>query len=238
MEFPFDCEKLFRCDKLGYSLISSNSKKYIPSNIHYYIDNIIDTIGKYSSQARHLNNIITSSQNFFSNKTDENIILKVKQQWIIGFIRFGFENIIIRDKDFNNKSYVKKLLTIKDFYVYSKMQRQSQGKEIFDKVIELYNVKPNLMAYHMPNNIMFRFLFRNYLIKNPIEEDNNIFVYSNFKPENNENYDNIDNKKISFNETNKYNNNRGYYYNIDETNQNLNKDKYLYNNSFGYKYYY
>lgn len=90
----------------------------------------------------------------------------------------------------------------------------------------------------MPNNIMFRFLFRNYLIKNPIEEDNNIFVYTNFKPENNENYDNIDNKKISFNETNKYNNNRGYYYNIDETNQNLNKDKYLYNNSFGYKYYY
>ena len=56
------------------------------------------------------------------------------------------------------------------------MQRQSQDRDIFDKVIELYNFKPNLMAYHMSNYILFRFLFRKYLIKNPIEEDKNIFV--------------------------------------------------------------
>ena len=67
------------------------------------------------------------------------------------------------------------------------MQRQSQDRDIFDKVIELYNFKPNLMAYHMSNNIMFRFLFRKYLNKNPIEEDKNIFVFKNFKTENNEN---------------------------------------------------
>ncbi len=135
MEFPFDCEKLFRCDKLGYSLISSNSKKYIPSNIHYYIDNIIDTIGKYSSQARHLNNIITSSQNFFSNKTDENIILKVKQKWIIGFIRFGFENIIIRDKDFNNKSFIKKLLQLKIFMFILKCKGKVKVKKFLIKLL-------------------------------------------------------------------------------------------------------
>ena len=163
MEFPFDCEKLFRCDKLGYSLINSNSKQYIPKNIHSYIDNIIDTIGNYSSKARKLNFVVTSSQNFFTNENQDFIILKIKQKWVIGFIRFGFENIIIRDKNFNNKSFIKRLLTIKDFYVYLTMQKQSHGKEIFDKIIELYNIKPNLMAYHMPNNILFRFLFKNYL---------------------------------------------------------------------------
>ena len=34
---------------------------------------------------------------------------------------------------------------------------------------------------------MFRFLFIKYLNKNPIEEDKNIFVFKNFKTENNEN---------------------------------------------------
>ena len=80
MEFPFDCEKLFRCDKLGYSLINSNSKQYIPKNIHSYIDNIIDTIGNYSSKARKLNFVVTSSQNFFTNENQDFIILKIKQK--------------------------------------------------------------------------------------------------------------------------------------------------------------
>ena len=241
MEFPFDCEKLFRCDKLGYSLLNSNSKKYIPQNIHYYIDNVIDVIGQYSTKARNLNFILTSSKNFFSNETDDNIILKIKQKWIIGFVRFGFENILIRDKNFHNKTFVKKLLTIKDFYVYSTMQRQSHGKEIFDKIIELYNIKPNLMAYHIPNNILFRFLFKNYLIKNPIQEDNEIFVYDDFISDSSLNYNQIDKLKENFNESNKFNNNRGYYYNIDKNNEintNHNHDKFLYKSNDGYHYYY
>ena len=240
MEFPFDCEKLFRCDKLGYSLINSNSKQYIPKNIHSYIDNIIDTIGNYSSKARKLNFVVTSSQNFFTNENQDFIILKIKQKWVIGFIRFGFENIIIRDKNFNNKSFIKRLLSIKDFYVYSTMQKQSHGKEIFDKIIELYNIKPNLMAYHMPNNILFRFLFKNYLIKNPIQEDNDIYVYSDFKPDFPENYNKIADTKVSFNENDKFNNNRGYYYYIDknsESNKSHNNDKFLYKSN-GYNYYY
>ena len=240
MEFQVDCEKLFRCDKLGYSLINSNSKQYIPQNIHYYVDNIIDTIGNYSSNARKLNFVVTSSKNFFTNENEDFIILKIKQKWIIGFIRFGFENIIIRDKNYNNKSFIKRLLTIKDFYVYSTMQKQSHGKEIFDKIIELYNIKPNLMAYHIPNNILFRFLFKNYLIKNPIQEDNDIWVYSDFKPDFQETYNKIDNSKISFNENDKFNNNRGYYYYIDkniESNKNRKDDKFLYKSN-GYNYYY
>ncbi len=240
MEFQVDCEKLFRCDKLGYALINSNSKKYIPQNIHYYVDNIIDTIGKYSSNARKLNFVVTSSKNFFTNENEDFIILKIKQKWIIGFIRFGFENIIIRDKNYNNKSFIKRLLTIKDFYVYSTMQKQSHGKEIFDKIIELYNIKPNLMAYHMPNNILFRFLFKNYLIKNPIQEDNDIYVYSDFKPDFPENYNKIADTKVSFNENDKFNNNRGYYYYIDknsESNKSHNNDKFLYKSN-GYNYYY
>ena len=120
------------------------------------------------------------------------------------------------------------------------MQKQSHGKEIFDKIIELYNIKPNLMAYHIPNNILFRFLFKNYLIKNPIQEDNDIYVYSDFKPDFPENYNQIDKLKISFNENDKFNNNRGYYYYIDknsESNKNRKDDKFLYKSN-GYNYYY
>ena len=237
MEFPFDCERLLKCDEDGFSIINSNSRKYIPENSVYDIDNIIRTLGKLSSSQRHLDFIATTPENFFLDDINETIIIKAKSNFVIGFIRFGFKKILLRNYKNYTKNFIKKLLTIIDFYVYFDVQRKHYGKEIFDKVIKMYNIQPYYMAYDIPNKIMYNFLFKNYLIGNPIQQDNDIVVYNEFIDENEEKgktqSNNIKNLTINVNDNNKINYNNDNYNNSnvkDLDNKNINYNFFDYNN--------
>jgi hypothetical protein len=237
MEFPFDCERLLKCDEDGFSIINSNSRKYIPENSVYDIDNIIRTLGKLSSSQRHLDFIATTPENFFLDNINETIIIKAKNNFVIGFIRFGFKKILLRNYKNYTKNFIKKLLTIIDFYVYFDVQRKHYGKEIFDKVIKMYNIQPYYMAYDIPNKIMYNFLFKNYLIGNPIQQDNDIVVYNEFIDENEEKgktqSNNIKNLTINVNDNNKINYNNDNYNNSnvkDLDNKNINYNFFDYNN--------
>ena len=239
MEFPFDCERLLKCDENGFSIINSNSRKYIPQNSIYDIDNIIRTLGKLSSSQRHLDFIATTPENFFLDNINETIIIKAKNNFVIGFIRFGFKKILLRNYKNYTKNFIKKLLTIIDFYVYFDVQRKHYGKEIFDKVIKMYNIQPYYMAYDIPNKIMYNFLFKNYLMRNPIQEDNDIVVYNEFLDDNEEkektqsnNIKNLNVNNVNYNNRIKYNNDDNYNNSNDNDlkNKNVNYNILDYNN--------
>ena len=232
MEFNFDCERILNCDNNGFSIINSDSKKYIPESSLNYINNIIRLLGEYSSHQRHIDFIATTPENFFLDDINETIIIKAKKNYVIGFIRFGFKNILLRNCINYSKPFIKKLLTIIDFYVSFNVQRKHYGKEIFDKVIKMYNIPPYYMAYDIPNKIMFNFLYKNYLMRNPIQQDNDIVVYHNFVYENeNKKFENKNNFELEnnnqFNNEDKdihYNNSYNYNYNNDYNGDNFNNN--------------
>ena len=44
-----------------------------------------------------------------------------------------------------------------DFYIYRPYQRMNYGKELFDKLIQIENIKPVSMAFEFPNRALINF---------------------------------------------------------------------------------
>ena len=56
-------------------------------------------------------------------------------------------------------------------------RRMNYGKELIDKVINMTNIKPVLMAFEFPNKSMMNFLEHTYGLSNPIYQANNVITF-------------------------------------------------------------
>ena len=179
MEIPYEIQNLINIDNYGIAIIESSIIKYINNSEEYFLSEIINSLGQSSNFERHLYKPVTTSETFFNSENFKKIILKIDKNIIIGFILFGYQAIFLRN-EYNLKYFSKILLTVNDFYVFSPYQRMNYGKELFDKLIQIENIKPVSMAFEFPNKAIINFLYKHYGINNPIYQINNIITYFNF----------------------------------------------------------
>ena len=183
MEIPYEILNLLNIDNNGIAIIESSIIKYINNSEKYFLSEIIDSIGQSSNIERHLYKPITKSETFFNSENIKKVIIKIDKSIIIGFILYEYRQILLRN-EYNLKYFSKILLTVKDFYVYRPYQRMNYGKELFDKLIQIENIKPVSMAFEFPNRAIINFLYKHYGINNPIYQINNIITYFNFSDNN------------------------------------------------------
>ena len=179
MEIPYEIQNLLNIDNNGIAIIESSIIKYINNSEEYFLSEILNSLGQSSNIERHLYKPITTSETFYNSENIKKIILKIDKNIIIGFILYGYRPIFLRN-EYNLKYFSKILLTVNDFYVYRPYQRMNYGKELFDKLIQIENVKPVSMAFEFPNRAIINFLYKHYGINNPINQINNIITYFNF----------------------------------------------------------
>ena len=179
MEIPDDILNLLNIDNNGIAIIESSIIKYINNSEEYFLSEILNSLGQSSNIERHLYKPITTSETFFNSENIKKIVLKIDKNIIIGFILYGYRPIFLRN-EYNLKYFSKILLTVNDFYVYRPYQRMNYGKELFDKLIQIENIKPVSMAFEFPNKAIINFLYKHYGINNPINQINNIITYFNF----------------------------------------------------------
>jgi hypothetical protein len=58
------------------------------------------------------------------------------------------------------------------------------GKQLFDQLVSIENIKPVSMVYEFPNKALMNFLFKYYNLNNPIYHDNNVITYCFFSDKN------------------------------------------------------
>lgn len=71
-------------------------------------------------------------------------------------------------------------LCVLDFYVYDNQQRKGYGLQMFNKMVEMENVRVEHLAVDSPSEKSMRFLKKHFNLKNPINQVNNFVVFSGF----------------------------------------------------------
>ena len=190
MEIPYEIKSIL-CPNNSNDALFNDFIILEPSIFNYFTSSeksslisLINDLGELSNLDRHLSSPITSFVSFInSNNSNNKLILKCINDLIIGFIYFGFKPILLRN-EYNLNYFYKNLITISDFYIMRNYRRMNYGKELFDKVINMTNIKPVLMAFEFPNKSMMNFLEQTYGISNPIYQANNVITFYNYKDEN------------------------------------------------------
>lgn len=174
MDFSFNIETVLGCDSNGILVLNSSHRKFMKINYYYYVQMVINAIGSLSSVQRHFKSPITNADLFFA-KENDTIIIKAQGNKVCGFIRVGYRDIYINT--LNDVLEKVNLLCVFDFYVHFSCQRCGYGKELFDKVLQIYKTDPGLMAYDKPSKAMNFFLYKHYSLNNPIVQNNHMCIY-------------------------------------------------------------
>ena len=186
MEIPYEIRSILGSNSLSnndYIILEPSLFKYFNEEEKFIICSLINDLGELSNNDRHLSFPITSFASFINDNSNiKKIILKCINELIIGFIYFEEKPILLRN-DYNLNYFYKNLILISDFFIMRNYRRMNYGKELFDKVIYMTNIKPVLMAYEFPNKALMNFLEKNYGIGNPIYQLNNIITFYNYKDE-------------------------------------------------------
>ena len=186
MEIPYEIRSILGSNSLSnndYIILEPSLFKYFNEEEKFIICSLINDLGELSNNDRHLSFPITSFASFINDNSNiKKIILKCINELIIGFIYLEEKPILLRN-DYNLNYFYKNLILISDFFIMRNYRRMNYGKELFDKVIYMTNIKPVLMAYEFPNKALMNFLEKNYGIGNPIYQLNNIITFYNYKDE-------------------------------------------------------
>lgn len=122
----------------------------------------------------------TSADKFFNsegNKCDK-IFIKSKGNAVIGFLRVGLRKLFLSDGETNFMEYTTNCVL--DFYVYHSLQKQGNGKLLFDKMLRFLNTQPYKLAYDTPNKKMLNFLYKHYSLNNVIKQNNSYIIFKEF----------------------------------------------------------
>ena len=196
MEIPYEIKKILlntytdniipsKNNYSEYIILEPSLYQYFTQNEKFVIMRLINELGHLSNLDRHISTPLTSFSSFinYNNNFNKKIILKCINDLIIGFIYLKQGPVLIRN-EYNLNYFYKNLIIISDFYIMRNYRRMNYGKELFDKIIHMTNIKPVLMAYEYPNKPLMNFLAKNYGITNPINQLNNIIIFYNYKDEN------------------------------------------------------
>lgn len=98
------------------------------------VDDIIDKMGYASSRAQKLPTVITTASKFHSSG-DNKIYFKAEGTRAIGFLKTGKRKLFQRTIGGGMKEI--QPLCVLDFYVHESVQRGGQGKQLFEKMLEV-----------------------------------------------------------------------------------------------------
>lgn len=137
------------------------------------LDEIINQMGIASAKAQKLPTSITSGSKFWH--TDNKIIFRVINNFVIGFLKMGKRNLFYRG--FGGQIREIKPLCVLDFYVHENVQRGGHGRAIFDLMLNLYREKPEKLAYDRPSEKLLAFNAKHFGLKRYVPQNNNFVVY-------------------------------------------------------------
>ena len=185
MEIPYELKPLRYyqatdfVDQNYYIILNPKSLFYcITKRQMYILKEIINDLGKLSNEERQL--FIPKTDFFeFIFSDYKKIILKCREDIIIGYIYFK-ENPLFLFRNFYNLNFLREnFIKILDFYIFPNYRRMNHGKQLFDKVIYMTGIKPNLMDFFCPNKAFMNFLEKNYGFVIHTEQFNNIINIRN-----------------------------------------------------------
>ena len=205
MQFPFDCEGLFKTDSQGFVILrgkelsnyvgynSYNStvkfkqgQKHFEKSAFNAMDklcSIIDrmgcasaTVAAYYHQAQSLPQTITCMNRFAG--SDHRLYLKVEGFTVQGFVKVGTKDLFYREAA--GKCREMSPLCVLDFYVHESVQRQGLGKQLFSKMLNSENVLPSKLAYDRPSPKLTKFLFKHFGLASFTPQNNNFVIFDEY----------------------------------------------------------
>ena len=221
MKFNFDCEQALDCDENGFAVLEGSYQNKIIPGYRLYVKEILDRMGELSSKSQNLQTTITNTSRFFP--SDQRLYIKANKNIVYGYIKVGLKKLFIRDRFFNY--HERKTLSLLDFYIYDSAQRQGIGKNLFDFMLKVENIRADQLAYDRPTLRLLAFLKKNYGLDNYITQNNSFIIFDNFfEPNsifyNDTEFDNDTNRVIQclstpnyLNMSSNYSKNRNYIYN-------------------------
>ena len=118
--------------------------------------------------------MITTASRLFT--SSDKLYLRSEGGKVIGLIKIGSRKLFIR----NESGQIKEItpICVLDFYVHESVQRGGQGKQIFEKMLQVEGVKPEKLAYDRPSPKLIGFLKKHYGLSNYVPQNNNYVVFS------------------------------------------------------------
>jgi len=193
MNFSFNCiEALDANPQTGIAVLEGSYQNNILPSYSLYVNEIIDKIGLASAKDRELKTVSTSAFKFFS--SNHRIIIKANENQVLGFIKVGNKRLYLHDNKFN---YVEcNPLIVFDFYVYEDIRNKGIGLEIFNEMLKFEKKKVEEIAYENASKNLIGFLYKNFGLKDYINQNNGYIVYEEF-------FNNIDDNLAYDNSTNR-----------------------------------
>jgi len=121
-----------------------------------------------------LGHVITTASRLFT--SSDKLYLRSEGGKVIGLLKIGSRKLFIR----NESGQIKEItpICVLDFYVHESVQRGGQGKQIFEKMLQVEGVKPEKLAYDRPSPKLIGFLKKHYGLSNYVPQNNNYVVFS------------------------------------------------------------
>lgn len=193
MEFDFDISSVLpgRITHLQPSELTR-----LPSVRTSCLRQLIDTMGRLSSEAQELSTVITTYSKFVAAPDQHLFILrdptstsKTPNCRVLGFLKVGVKDLFFHDETGNWSEKLQPFCLL-DFYVHESEQRRGRGLELIDTLLKDLPSHANLslsapmkasyFAFDRPSPKLLGFLKKQFQLHPPIEQNNNFVVYSDF----------------------------------------------------------
>lgn len=180
MEFNIDLESVFKTDdnkivvidtKYGYNCLKEDCITEENKNL---LKEIINKLGKASSEAQKLGKVITSFYRISGNR----IYMKILKNKAIGFIKMGEKHLFYRN--YTGTIYEIDPLTVLDFYVHETEQRKGNGISIYKSMLEYEKVKVHKIGIDSPSNKFVNFMGKHFELKDYSKQSSNFVIFDDY----------------------------------------------------------
>ncbi|TKR72694.1 hypothetical protein L596_020106 [Steinernema carpocapsae] len=149
------------------------------------VQDAIDKMGALSSREQGLRRILTSYEKLLETEDEQVIYImwkkhptSVNTSIVIAMLKGGFKNLYLFDLAMT--PFQEKVFSILDFYVFHSLQRQGNGHQLFDFMLQKEQIDPMQCAIDKPSDSLVRFMAKHYGLENPIWQSTNYVVYPGY----------------------------------------------------------
>jgi len=149
-------------------------------NAHEDLKNLINDVGRMSSQAQGLSHTITTFGSFLTSDHKIYMLFGEKENEFLGFAKTGPKNLFLW-KRAGSQEELRKICLL-DFFVHPGSQRKGYGKIIMDYVLKQENLEMKDIPIDRPSMSCLRFMSKNYNLKDFLPQSNQYVVFDEFWP--------------------------------------------------------
>ncbi|KAK0402938.1 hypothetical protein QR680_016625 [Steinernema hermaphroditum] len=149
------------------------------------VQDAIDKMGALSSREQGLRRILTSYERLLESEEEQLIYIMWKKHptatnasIVVAMLKVGFKNLYLFDSAMN--AFRERVFSVLDFYVYHSLQRQGNGHQLFDFMLQKEGIIPMQCAIDKPSDSLVRFMAKHYGLENPVWQTTNYVVYPDF----------------------------------------------------------